>query len=127
MSIPVRILLVEDEPLWQEGIRALLQSQGRYALVGVAEDFQSAVRCFQAESPQIVLLDWKIQGSQDGLAVGAWLMEQGILPEHIVLISSSSPSLIPEHPFIHVPKSRLSDELLPLLDSIGGSVIKGSH
>jgi len=119
---PIRILLVEDEPLWQEGVRALLENNSRYVLVGVAEDFESALSDFQTFHPQIILLDWKIRGAQDGLAVGAWLMGQGVSPGHIVLISSSSPSSIPAHPFLHIPKSRLADELLPLLESVAGPV-----
>lgn len=126
-ELPIRVLLVEDEPLWQEGIRSLLESNGRYHLVGVAEDFESVLNYFQIFHPQMVLLDWKIRGEQDGLAVGAWLMEQGVPPEHIVLISSSSPSSIPRHPFLHVPKSRLSGDLLPLLESVTGSVTRRSH
>lgn len=115
---PIRVLLVEDEPLWQEGIRALLQSDPRFRLVGVSEDFETAITTFQETHPQVILLDWKIRGEQDGLAVGNSLLQQGIPAEHIILISSSQASSIPQHPFLHVPKNRLSDELLPLLVSV---------
>lgn len=118
LEAPIRVLLVEDEPLWQEGIRALLLSDSRFRLVAVSEDFETALTAFQETHPQVVLLDWKIRGEQDGLAVGKQLLQQGIPAEHIILISSSQASTIPQHPFLHVPKNRLSEDLLPLLVSV---------
>jgi DNA-binding NarL/FixJ family response regulator len=115
---PIRVLVVEDEPLWQQGIRALLESHDQYRLVGIADDYASAISLFESQKPQLILLDWKLRGERDGLAVGEWFLQQGIRPEQVVLISSSSPSSIPPHPFFHLPKSRLSEELLPLLHSV---------
>jgi DNA-binding NarL/FixJ family response regulator len=118
LETPIRVLLVEDEPQWQEGIRALLLSDPRFRLVAVSEDFETAINAFRETDPQVVLLDWKIRGDQDGLAVGNRLLQQGVPAEHIILISSSQASVIPQHPFLHVPKNRLSEELLPLLASV---------
>jgi len=112
------VLLVEDEPLWQEGIRALLTDSPHYRLVGVADDYASAVSLFESKKPRLILLDWKIRGEKDGLQVGQYLLHQGVQPEHIILISSSSASSIPPHPFLHIPKNKLSDELVSLLDAI---------
>jgi DNA-binding NarL/FixJ family response regulator len=118
MDIPIRILLVEDEPLWQQGIKVLLETRPRFALVGIADRFDTAIHLFETQQPEIILLDWKIQGEQDGLAVGHALLGLGVRPEHIVLISGSSSASIPAHPFLFVPKSHIVDELLPLLESV---------
>ena len=104
--------------MWQEGIRALLQAYPQYRLVGVADDYASAISLFETRKPQLILLDWKIRGDRDGLAVGQNFLSQGIKPEQIVLISSSSPSSIPAHPFFHVPKNQLSEALIPILNSV---------
>lgn len=116
----IKVLLVEDELLWQQGVEALLDSSGHFSLMAVADSYDAAVSAFQKHQPQVVLLDWKIRGERDGLAVGDYLLQAGLPPERIVLISGSTPSSIPPHPFLFVPKSRLSDELLPLLESVLG-------
>lgn len=114
----IRVLLVEDEPLWQQGVEALLGSDPRFELIGTADQYEEALRLFADTRPEAVLLDWKIKGSRDGLAVGEQLLTEGLPPERIILISGSEPSSIPSHPFLFVPKSRIASELLPLLESV---------
>ncbi len=118
MSETVRILLVEDEPLWQQGIDILLAAEPRFELADVAEDYDTALARFHEHRPGVVLLDWKIRGPRDGLEVGRQLLEEGFPPERIILVSGSDPSSIPSHPFLFVPKHRLASELLPLLESV---------
>lgn len=118
MDTRIPILLVEDEPLWQRAIQDLLSHTGHFQLVGICEDFDSAMRSFVENPPQMVLLDWKIKGAKDGLMVGEALLEAGLRPDQIVLISGSSTSSIPPHPFLYVPKSRISEDLMPLLESV---------
>lgn len=118
MNHPVRILLIEDEPNWQLGIGALLATDPRLELSGIADNYKDAIEAYRQKQPQAVLLDWQIKGNPDGLAVGQTLLEMGLPPERIVLISGANPGSIPEHPFLYVPKSRLHDELLPLLAAV---------
>jgi DNA-binding NarL/FixJ family response regulator len=114
----IRVLLVEDEPLWQEAIDILLKPDSRFNLVGVAASYELAIETFQQVDPQLVLLDWKIQGLKDGLEAGQFFLEQGLASEKIILISSSPADAIPAHPFLHIPKNRLADDLLPLLAGV---------
>jgi len=118
MSAPIRILLVEDEPLWQQGVRSLLEADGRFELIGVAESFDEALDEFAEKKPEAVLLDWKIKGSRDGMDVGHKLLEEGLPAERIILISGSDPGMIPAHPFLFVPKSRIGSDLVGLLASV---------
>jgi len=115
---PIHILLVEDDPLWQEAVQDLLATNARFTLSAVCEDFDDAMRAFEDARPQMALLDWQIKGMKDGLAVGEALLQKGLRPEQIVLISGSSPSSIPPHPFLYIPKNRLSEDLMPLLESV---------
>jgi CheY-like chemotaxis protein len=118
MSQPIRILLVEDEPLWQLGIQSLLETDARFQLAAIVDHFEAAMQAFAEKRPTAVLLDWKIRGTRDGLELGAQLLKEGLPPERIILISGSEASSIPSHPFLFVPKSRIANELLPLLESV---------
>lgn len=115
---PIRILLVEDEPMWQQAMQALLAADSRFELVGVADNAESALAAFAETRPEVVLLDWKIRGNRDGLEVGQTLLEKGLPSHRIVLVSGSDPASIPAHPFLYVPKNRIASELLPLLESV---------
>jgi len=114
----IRILLVEDDPQWQTGIRALLELDPRFELTAVTDCFEDALVAFERTRPEVILLDWKLKGEKDGLAVGQALQKAGVPPERIILISGSSPSSIPAHPYLYVPKQRLFEELVPLIQSV---------
>lgn len=114
----VRILLVEDEPLWQEGIRALISTQTGWTLDGVADDYETAVQLFESVRPDVVLLDWNIKGEQDGLAVGQWLEEHEFSPDRIILVSGSHPSVIPKNPYAFVPKHQIGSLLTEMIQRV---------
>ena len=63
----VRILIVDDEPLAREKLRALLVDED-LEIVGEAVDGPSAVAMIQQEAPDIVLLDVQMPGL-DGFGV----------------------------------------------------------
>ncbi|WP_373531388.1 response regulator [Vampirovibrio sp.] len=118
MHKPIQILLIEDDPVWQEAIKALLSSTVQFELAAIAEDMDSALLAYQRKTPEIILLDWQILGEKDGIEVGKILLSQGVPSEHIVLISGANPSSIPKHPFLYVPKPLIATDLLPLLASV---------
>jgi len=53
----IRILAVDDHPLFREGIAAILDGQPDMSLVGEASDGREAIRQFRAHSPDVVLMD----------------------------------------------------------------------
>lgn len=114
----VSILLVEDEPTWQAGFRALLEAEPRFSLVGVADCYDDAVALFDAHSPDVVLLDWQIAGPQDGIAVGNALLAKGLPSHRIVLVSGADPGSIPRHPFLAVPKTRVAEDLVDTIRQV---------
>jgi DNA-binding NarL/FixJ family response regulator len=57
MSDPLRVVLVEDHPIFREGLRALVVSSLGYEVVGEAEDGQRAIEICRECGPDLVLMD----------------------------------------------------------------------
>ena len=62
MENPIRLLVVDDHPLFREGVKALLSTITDFEVVGEASDGVSAVKQFQALHPQVVLMDINMPG-----------------------------------------------------------------
>jgi len=54
---PCRILIAEDHAILREGLRALLCTDPNLEIVGEAGDGQTAIRCVDNLSPDLVLMD----------------------------------------------------------------------
>jgi DNA-binding NarL/FixJ family response regulator len=63
---PLRLLLVDDHALFREGLIALLSYHDDFAVVGEAEDAESAIKQAHALQPDIVLMDIELPG-EDGV------------------------------------------------------------
>jgi two-component system, LytTR family, response regulator len=64
----VRVLIVDDEPLARQRLRAALRSYDAFHIVGECEDGLQAVEAIHREHPDLVLLDVQMPGL-DGFAV----------------------------------------------------------
>lgn len=111
----LRILLVEDETLWQQGITQLVALEPNIEVVGVAENYEKALEKYAKLKPDMVLLDWNLPGHKDGIDAGQWMIEQGHDPEKLLLVSGANVESIPDIPYGHVPKSQMATHLLPAL------------
>ena len=85
----ISVLIVDDHPVVRQGLRALLEVQDDFTVVGEAGDGQAAVSLATSLSPDIVLLDLKLPG-MDGIAVLQPLYAAGL--RVLVLTSATDPA-----------------------------------
>jgi DNA-binding NarL/FixJ family response regulator len=81
---PVRVLVVDDHPMWRDGVARDLTEAG-FAVVGTAGDGDQALRVAAATRPQVVLLDLNLPGPS-----GADLIARLQAPQTRVLVLSAS-------------------------------------
>jgi len=62
MREPISLLLVDDQKLLREGIRALLDREGDLTVAGEAGDGEEAVELYAALRPDVVLMDVQMPG-----------------------------------------------------------------
>lgn len=83
--MPTRILIVDDHPLFRDGLRALLQRQSDFTVVGEADTVASAVRLAQETQPDVVLMDLSLP---DGGGVEATRQIVDRLPNvHVIALT----------------------------------------
>ena len=58
---PLRVLVVDDHPIWRDGVARNLEEAG-FDVVGTAGDGAQALRVARATRPQVVLLDLQLPG-----------------------------------------------------------------
>jgi len=72
MPQPIRVLLVEDHQLVAEGIQALLDREADIKVIGVAGTVKDAVAMSAADSPDVVVMDYRLPdgtGAQAGESI----------------------------------------------------------
>ena len=82
----IRILLVDDQNLIQEGIKALLDQHTELKVIGTVKDGRNAIKLVGLLHPDIVLLDIEMPG-MDGITVTKHITR--IAPETKVIILTS--------------------------------------
>jgi two-component system response regulator NreC len=63
----IRIAIVDDHDLVRAGIRALLEQDSRFEIVGETGDGQEAIRLAAAKTPDVMLMDVHLPGGLGGL------------------------------------------------------------
>ena len=67
----IRILVVDDHPLWREGIAALISIAPDMQLVGACSNGREAIEQFRALRPDITLMDLQMPLMSGGEAIAA--------------------------------------------------------
>jgi len=81
---PVRVLLVDDEPMFLEALQALLEADKRVTVVAVAVNGPDAVELALKEQPDVALVDLALPGL-GGLATTRLLLAQTPAMKVVVL------------------------------------------
>jgi DNA-binding NarL/FixJ family response regulator len=87
-SPPVRVLIVDDHPIWREGTARYLAEAG-YTIAGTAGDGAQALRITAATRPDVVLLDLKLP-DLDGAEVTRSLLRAHPLVRVLMLSASGA-------------------------------------
>lgn len=74
MTDPVRVLLVDDEPIAREGLREFVDAEDGFVVCGEAGDGRQALEAIRSERPDVVLLDIQMP-ELDGFGVLSELPE----------------------------------------------------
>ncbi len=83
---PLKILIVEDEPLFREMLRHTLDAEPGLDVVGVATDGESAVAMAAEKNPDAVIMDIELPGEMDGIDAALKIKERR-LDTGIVMLS----------------------------------------
>lgn len=81
-----RVLIVEDEVLIADTLKRYLSERG-HEVVGMALSYEEAVRLFYKTQPELVLLDIRIQGAQNGIDFARFIQRQARPCPYIFLTS----------------------------------------
>ncbi len=81
----IKVLIVDDHPLFRQGLRQVVEADARFELVGEAGDGKSALQLILEKKPDIAVLDVNLPGLS-GLEVASRLQAKR-LPTQIVILT----------------------------------------
>ena len=62
MSVGIKVLIVDDHPLFRSGLRQVVESDPRFELIGETGDGEAALRLIQEKKPDVAVLDVNLPG-----------------------------------------------------------------
>jgi DNA-binding NarL/FixJ family response regulator len=93
MTGRTRVLIVDDHPLFRNGLRLVIQNDRRFELVGEAGDGTTAWQSIQNQQPDVAVLDINLPGLT-GLEVARKVHEKKLATRVIILTMFKEEDLI---------------------------------
>lgn len=72
--MPIRVVLVEDNQVFRDGLELVLGLRSDIEIVGAAEDGTEAVKLARELRPDVILMDYRLPG-MDGVEATASVLE----------------------------------------------------
>jgi chemotaxis response regulator CheB len=119
----IRVLLADDSGIMLRAISRLLEGTPEVALVGVAGDFEEAVRLADELQPQIVILDLRMAQKANADALRLKAQQGGV---RLLAITAANVNDAESIAMAHgigadklLDKMRLDEELIPAILELG--------
>lgn len=90
-TLPIKIIIVEDEPLIAEGI-ALHLKNSIFSVSAIAYDADEALQLLQTKTPDIAILDINLEGGKDGIQIAEYINK--VCPMPFIYLTSYSDKAI---------------------------------
>jgi two-component system, NarL family, response regulator LiaR len=71
VSLPIRVMVVDDHPMVRAGLTTVLKATSGLDLIAEASSGQEAIELCAVHKPQVVLMDLKMPGMDGATAAGA--------------------------------------------------------
>ena len=93
MSAPIKVLIVDDHPLFRRGLRLVIEADSRFVLAGEVGDGEAAWKSLQETKPDVVVLDVNLPGLT-GLEIARKVREKKLRTRVIILTMLKEEDLI---------------------------------